>query len=1347
MGNDKSDFLLEMLEPRILLSGNGIQRPVAVSAFKAVDFFLEIKEDELGHRARASDQAGAYHPEEGLSDLFSDLDQQASSDQWDASDAAEETSAEEPSLKPYPDNTSPSNTKRFDQRLKASALPAQAASVLLPSEDTNNQETDTSTDELPTTSSEGASSITEERVATLNVANPPPAGEGVTLTFAAGPETTDLTLRLHADDPDVLEIYDNAIGTVCASGSLAHTIGVRVIGSPDTTSTFTIDFAIPFWLDQGISIEGGIGFGDILSLQGDGCVSADYAATGADTGSIELSIENASTVITFGGIEPVYINAAAQCSYTILTNSTSSENSTIDESSQDSDPVSQGDTIVVEQLLPLVSQISVTSAGTPLSPVFISQAQAITIDAGANDTESADADTVSIEANGLGACTAFTILTGEGDDAITIDTAGASLPKQGSWRIVAGGGDDRVVLNVPVCIRLTIDGGPGRDMIIGADADTTWTITGINAGIVGRAAFAQVEDLAGGAGEDTFVFTDAGKVSGLIDGGAGLNTLDYTACAEGILADLSCGSATCTGGIRNIQRIIGPEGDYTAPASFDEGTIGPDNGAEEGDMAPGEQDSSVASEPDDALSITPDQGGTSGTGQSDAASGVTDEDAPAGNGAATTTTGSGAGEGAPFYEMGVEDSETDPTRDITVEDLSKGCVLKAYGPCSFHDCDMCCGSIFDAAIPDSLVVASAGMAIAEIHRDDEVSELVEIEDTDPTWREVTFDTRNTSGDGTSGSVPLPVAGSGGSCKEGLPGSGNGGGQAQAEEEQAGQGSACADQLDSSAPYATDRLDYDSREEQVFHGHDPPAVSVSTPPLHLTEISSPSSVLNAPSGIPNSDTSSPLLEQTEPIIREKTQFIANQPGDDLAVNGVYSPGNSPGVDTVATLTLGPTDTLLIEIGGTTPGTGDSFHDQTIVTGLATLDGTLDIDLWNGFEPAVGDSFEILTYGSVTAGDFAGFVDLDLGNGLEFVPVKGTSSYFLYVVPTGIGVSDIQSHFQDLRDDWLDTFNDAAVFAQAIPFVGQEVGDLIDLGIAYGNEVLDQLNFGIYDTIANFIEAFRSSGLLPDGLDITYDSAERVLTIPVEFSHDFAPVEDLAVDLGDFSSELVSIEASLTADLDVAVYGRFDLVVDLSGPAAWLMDQVSMAAEMNLTITDPTVEAQFGFVGVTLGGTGSSVTLDVTATAALPADSDPMTTGDQMWSFTDLTAGTLLGDFDLDLAGDASALLRGIEVDAGISGIPALDLAEVSITVPDLASPTDLDIDIDGLDWDFYRYLHVDDIGALLHQAGDFILDAMDRLPFFVSDALSPYADFEIPLINRSPREILSIVDQIGDAIDT
>ena len=81
-------------------------------------------------------------------------------------------------------------------------------------------------------------------------------------------------------------------------------------------------------------------------------------------------------------------------------------------------------------------------------------------------------------------------------------------------------------------------------------------------------------------------------------------------------------------------------------------------------------------------------------------------------------------------------------------------------------------------------------------------------------------------------------------------------------------------------------------------------------------------------------------------------------------GITSPGGSPG-----TLSLGPGEdyqqgtngTLLIELGGHNPGTD---YDQLVVGGNASLAGTLELHLINGFVPQPGDEFQILTCGSQT-----------------------------------------------------------------------------------------------------------------------------------------------------------------------------------------------------------------------------------------------------------------------------------------------------------------------------------------------------------------------------------------------
>jgi hypothetical protein len=105
------------------------------------------------------------------------------------------------------------------------------------------------------------------------------------------------------------------------------------------------------------------------------------------------------------------------------------------------------------------------------------------------------------------------------------------------------------------------------------------------------------------------------------------------------------------------------------------------------------------------------------------------------------------------------------------------------------------------------------------------------------------------------------------------------------------------------------------------------------------------------------------------------------------------------------------TLNIEIGGTTAGID---FDQLVVTGLATLDGTLNISLTNGFRPNLGDRFQILNFGSRT-GDFAGENGLGLGDGLRLDPQYKDSSLTLVTAggnnapPGGAASSNGSHHF--------------------------------------------------------------------------------------------------------------------------------------------------------------------------------------------------------------------------------------------------------------------------------------------------------------------------------------------------
>jgi hypothetical protein len=114
----------------------------------------------------------------------------------------------------------------------------------------------------------------------------------------------------------------------------------------------------------------------------------------------------------------------------------------------------------------------------------------------------------------------------------------------------------------------------------------------------------------------------------------------------------------------------------------------------------------------------------------------------------------------------------------------------------------------------------------------------------------------------------------------------------------------------------------------------------------------------------------------------------------------SPGQSPGLQMLSgNYAQGPGGTLNLELGGLTPGTQ---YDRLAVGGTATLAGTLNVSLINGFVPSLGNAFQILTF-AARAGDFAVKNGLNLGGGLHLTPSFNPTDLALTAVTCGATLS--------------------------------------------------------------------------------------------------------------------------------------------------------------------------------------------------------------------------------------------------------------------------------------------------------------------------------------------------------
>jgi parallel beta-helix repeat protein len=152
--------------------------------------------------------------------------------------------------------------------------------------------------------------------------------------------------------------------------------------------------------------------------------------------------------------------------------------------------------------------------------------------------------------------------TGTGTNTVTCSAAGITA-------IVANTGDGNDTLHVASAlgsIPVSLDGGSGTNSLVGPDLVNSWRLTGLNQGTLnGNVAFQNFVTLVGGALADTFAFAAGGRLDGTLDGGGGVNTLDYSAYTGDITVDLALQLGTLVAGggagyVRNMANVTGSIG-------------------------------------------------------------------------------------------------------------------------------------------------------------------------------------------------------------------------------------------------------------------------------------------------------------------------------------------------------------------------------------------------------------------------------------------------------------------------------------------------------------------------------------------------------------------------------------------------------------------------------------------------------------------------------------------------------------------------------------------------------------------------------------------------------------------
>lgn len=110
-------------------------------------------------------------------------------------------------------------------------------------------------------------------------------------------------------------------------------------------------------------------------------------------------------------------------------------------------------------------------------------------------------------------------------------------------------------------------------------ADTQWSLQSANAGnisgVSGGVHFSNISALSSGSGNDSFAFALGSSLSGSIDGSAGSDTLDYSAFTTAVVANLTTSVAPAVGSFSHIENLTGGAGNDTLTGDgFDNMLIG-----------------------------------------------------------------------------------------------------------------------------------------------------------------------------------------------------------------------------------------------------------------------------------------------------------------------------------------------------------------------------------------------------------------------------------------------------------------------------------------------------------------------------------------------------------------------------------------------------------------------------------------------------------------------------------------------------------------------------------------------------------------------------------------------------
>ncbi|MFO1521475.1 MAG: LEPR-XLL domain-containing protein [Kiritimatiellia bacterium] len=483
-----SDFDLEALEARVLLSADGLAAGVSPSA-------------NAHNQEEVAPAQGivAATPAAQTEDLFGGMqDQSLNADASGAVAPADEAAPAEAVL----------NNGESASEISSSNPAAQFLAPAVEIDGLHPSETDSATpvSTMEATAAVEVPALAEELVATELAPTGPP--ENLLISPAVLPEHKELTDWLgtlaSAQSSFVFKLEDADSLVVDASGQIdiwnlepeqLFSLGIRELtinGLDATDDTLLADLGRGD-LPLGVTFNGGAGGYDTLVVRG---VDGGSYTPGAVFG--DGVVTAGASVISFTGLEPVVIDGSSVTG----TAPGGSDVSALPATFTFTTP-GGADNLTIDSPAAGRNRISGTSGGVAFESITFTNIATLVIDTGANDASGDEDDIVLVSGNVVAAgLTQINLMLGSGDDRVDLSAMGTLG-----------------------AVLVSIDGGAGTDELVGVNSDSVWTLTGVNEGDLNSAvSFTAVDTLTGGSGKDTFKFS-GGSVTGDMTGGAGLEEI------------------------------------------------------------------------------------------------------------------------------------------------------------------------------------------------------------------------------------------------------------------------------------------------------------------------------------------------------------------------------------------------------------------------------------------------------------------------------------------------------------------------------------------------------------------------------------------------------------------------------------------------------------------------------------------------------------------------------------------------------------------------------------------------------------------------------------------------------